>query len=258
MSVLIFASGAVFALLLPRQWQWQWQWQWRGDWRLPGGRRKTLVVFGDSLTQHGYRLDTAGWVAGLSDVLVRRVDVLNRGYSGFTTLQGVRILPAILGHHSLRPVDVLFIFFGANDACISGTEQHVPLPQFRQNIRELVAVAKRHSLRVALITPPPIELEALKKRNAERGKAILADRNNEETRQYAQAVILEGASLKVPVLDIFSPMLATDRGPGALLLDGLHFNGLGNQQLLALVRDGLLKTHFPDLLAGELDFQNTF
>jgi lysophospholipase L1-like esterase len=202
-SVLIFASGAVFALLLPRQWQWQWQWQWQGDWRLPGGRRKTLVVFGDSLTQHGYRLDTAGWVAGLSDVLVRRVDVLNRG------------------------------------------------------IRELVAVAKRHSLRVALITPPPIELEALKKRNAERGKAILADRNNEETRQYAQAVILEGASLKVPVLDIFSPMLATDRGPGALLLDGLHFNELGNQQLLALVRDGLLKTHFPDLLAGELDFQNT-
>eukprot|EP01042_Synura_sphagnicola_P005138 gene5138-6547_t len=48
-------------------------------------RRKKVVAFGDSITQHGFNTDNHGWVAKLADWWTRRVDVLNRGYSGYNS-----------------------------------------------------------------------------------------------------------------------------------------------------------------------------
>ncbi|KAJ1784824.1 isoamyl acetate-hydrolyzing esterase, partial [Coemansia sp. RSA 2399] len=43
------------------------------------------LVFGDSITQLGYEPETGGWVTHLSNMYVRRMDILNRGFSGYNT-----------------------------------------------------------------------------------------------------------------------------------------------------------------------------
>ena len=42
-----------------------------------------VVLIGDSLTQQGGR--AGGWVALLAEALERKCDVINRGFSGYTT-----------------------------------------------------------------------------------------------------------------------------------------------------------------------------
>ncbi|KAJ1734756.1 isoamyl acetate-hydrolyzing esterase [Coemansia sp. Benny D160-2] len=43
------------------------------------------LAFGDSITQLGYEHDNSGWVTHLSNRYVRNMDVLNRGFSAFST-----------------------------------------------------------------------------------------------------------------------------------------------------------------------------
>ena len=42
-----------------------------------------VVLIGDSLTQQGGR--AGGWVARIAEALERKCDVVNRGFSGYTT-----------------------------------------------------------------------------------------------------------------------------------------------------------------------------
>ena len=43
-----------------------------------------VVLIGDSITQQGGRAG-GGWVARLAEALERKCDVVNRGFSGYTT-----------------------------------------------------------------------------------------------------------------------------------------------------------------------------
>jgi len=61
------------------------------------------------------------------------------------------------------PPTLLFtIFLGANDACLIGDSEYVPLPKFEENIRGFVdTILNRNELvraNVMLITPPPINI----------------------------------------------------------------------------------------------------
>lgn len=46
----------------------------------------SIICFGDSLTQQGSR--SGGFVTSLQEAYIRRLDVINRGYSGYTSRQG--------------------------------------------------------------------------------------------------------------------------------------------------------------------------
>lgn len=46
----------------------------------------SLICFGDSLTQQGSQI--GGFVASLQNVYLRRLDVINRGFGGYTSRQG--------------------------------------------------------------------------------------------------------------------------------------------------------------------------
>lgn len=116
--------------------------------------RPSIICFGDSITQFGYgkvESDYIGWVSLLSAAYTRRCDVLNRGYSGYNTRDAIRLLPHIFHQQSNsfvtnkntkeeKPVVVddihqasihfCTIFFGANDATIPGSDQHVPIEEY--------------------------------------------------------------------------------------------------------------------------------
>ena len=71
----------------------------------------------------------------MSHLWSRKVDVLNRGFSGYNSRWGLAIIDEVV--ISLRP-DVIVIFFGANDAVVAEGETHVPLQEYKFNIEKMV------------------------------------------------------------------------------------------------------------------------
>lgn len=74
------------------------------------------------------------------------MDVVLRGYSGYNTRWALKVLKKVLPAEGSGPEPVaVTVFFGANDACIidrcSGF-QHVPIPEYKQNLISIVALLK--------------------------------------------------------------------------------------------------------------------
>lgn len=56
--------------------------------------RPQFVLFGDSITQYSFA--TKGWGAQLANHYQRKVDVVNRGYSGYNTAWAKAAMPKVL------------------------------------------------------------------------------------------------------------------------------------------------------------------
>ena len=132
------------------------------------------------------------------------------------------------------------MFFGANDACLPGssTDQHVPLDQFKKNLKAIVnhscVVAQKP--RMILITPPPVNEYRLEESDLVKG---LTDprRTAEHTKKYADATREIGAELGVVVFDIWSlfmakagwkagqPLVGSKKAPRSEILDKLLVDG---------------------------------
>jgi len=224
---LVFGAGFLSALLLTRL-------QTYLD-AGPGGAgrpgaRKLVVAFGDSITQHGWSVEDGGYLSLLSDRYARRVDFLNRGFSGLTSRQGLEMFPQIVSSFSSR-VDLFIICLGANDASLPGVISHVPVVEFERNIAKIVNIALETGAQVLMIGPPPVDKEMLIERNRRRGKAIHEDRQNAVTEQYSLALLKVGRDLKLPAIDLFSLLRADPHH----LRDGLHLSSLGNKALFEAI-----------------------
>ena len=77
--------------------------------------RPRFVFFGDSITQRACGPD--GWATIVADAYQRRVDVINRGYSGYNTRWAKKIMEDIFPSTDTS-VLLTTIFFGANDAAL--------------------------------------------------------------------------------------------------------------------------------------------
>ncbi|KAM7334816.1 hypothetical protein ACRRTK_005293 [Alexandromys fortis] len=139
-----------------------------------------VLLFGDSITQFSFQ--PGGWGALLADRLVRKCDVLNRGFSGYNTRWAKIILPRLIREeNSVETPVAVTVFFGANDASLKGEnpKQHVPLDEYRANLRDMVqylASAGIPQERVILITPPPLHEAAWEKECILKGLLILSIR----------------------------------------------------------------------------------
>jgi lysophospholipase L1-like esterase len=58
--------------------------------------KKLAVIFGDSISQHGFDPKNSGWVACLSNYWTRKVDVINRGFSGYNSRWGMHVIIRII------------------------------------------------------------------------------------------------------------------------------------------------------------------
>ncbi|KAI1298187.1 hypothetical protein EDD11_006869 [Mortierella claussenii] len=176
-----------------------------------------FLLFGDSITQYSFDVNERGFGAQLAHLFQRRLDLINRGFSGYTSEQAIHLLPQFLPHAqdcqqeqqdiqssvssssltsqpALRPppkIQFLSIFFGANDACIHPSPQHVDLSRYEHNMRSLIDMVHHPDsptyspgTRVIVICPPPIDEAQWAIRRKERGMAM--DRNKDVTRQYSE------------------------------------------------------------------------
>ncbi|KAF7838322.1 GDSL esterase/lipase [Senna tora] len=202
--------------------------------------RPQIVLFGDSITEQSLR--AGGWGVDLANTFSRKADVLIRGYGGYNTKWALFLLHQLfplmwlLFQDTTKPPVATTIFFGANDAALSGRSserQHVPIEEYKENLRKIVHHLKECSstMLIVLITPPPICEEgrnafaqSLYGENARK----LPERTNEVTGQYAKACVETAEELGVRFINLWSKMQETDGWQKKFLSDGLHLTAEGN------------------------------
>ena len=138
-------------------------------------------------------------------------------------------------HKDVQPhaprVQLLTIWFGANDACLPGFRQHVPLSQFSENITTMVRSIRAPEsplyspeTRIFLITPPPIHVPSMR-------EDIQPTRAFDITKAYAEEVKKIGEVEKVPVVDAWTGVWEAagenKEAVKAFLTDGLHLSKAG-------------------------------
>ncbi|KAI9868767.1 MAG: hypothetical protein M1813_004618 [Trichoglossum hirsutum] len=120
-----------------------------------------------STQERGFALAPA-----LQQAYIRRLDVVNRGFSGYNTDQALRVLPKIMPDPEQTRVRLMVrlclgrgrivlltkskaILFGSNDACFSEAQngQHVPLDKYKKNLVKLLShpAVEAHKPRLLLV-----------------------------------------------------------------------------------------------------------
>ncbi|XP_027331004.1 GDSL esterase/lipase At5g62930 [Abrus precatorius] len=214
--------------------------------------REKIVLFGDSLTEKSFGGN--GWGALLTNTYSRRADVLVRGYGGYNTRWAMFLLQHLFPLDSTKPPLATTIFFGANDAALSGRtseRQHVPIEEYKENLRKFVLHLKKCSptMQIVLITPPPVCEEgrqayaiSLYGENASK----LPERTNEVTGQYANACVETAKEMGIHYINIWSKMQETDGWQKKFFSDGLHLTPEGNevvyQELIKVFNEAGLST----------------
>ncbi|XP_022149345.1 GDSL esterase/lipase At5g62930 isoform X2 [Momordica charantia] len=196
--------------------------------------RPQIVLFGDSLTAQSF--GSGGWGAALADTYSRKADVVVRGYGGYNSRWALFLLHHIFPLDIPKPPIVVTIFFGANDAAILGRtseRQHVPLEEFKNNLKKMVNHLKECSptTLVILITPPPVDEEG---RN-EYARSLYGDearelpeRTNEVTGLYATQCLELAKEMGLLAIDLWSKLQETEGWQKKFLRDGLHLTPEGN------------------------------
>ena len=203
--------------------------------------RGKVVLLGDSLTQLGF--GDGGFASELSHYYQRRLDVLNRGYAGYNSRW---LLDLMREGYDNREVRLAIIFLGANDAALPGERQHVPVDEYKKNLRHIVKIVEKS--KIILICPPPIDqsqrLAYQRERYGDKATGIL-ERTLETTGTYAEACAALADELNIPCVNIYDSMQATSNWP-TFLSDGLHLSKEGNQ-FLAKELIKAIETHLPEL-----------
>jgi len=224
-----------------------------------------FMLFGDSITQSSWQ--PQGLAQRLASVYVRKLDVINRGLSGYNTEWAIPVFERTFAtrteQHHVPKVRILTIWFGANDACIKPSPQHVPLPQFVANLKRLVNLvlsptSSRYSpsTHVILITPPPVNTYQRGAALASRNPPVELDRKFEVTREYAEAVKQVGFDENVEVIDIWTGIWEAagkdERALSKYLEDGLHLNAAGYdivyQALMEKIEEKYREDHYDSLM----------
>jgi len=127
-------------------------------------QRPSIMLFGDSITQFSFNPELCGWGAAMAHWYARQANVLNRGFSGYNTRQGLVLLRKLLPLPDVEASDqprLLTIKFGANDAADAdlNRRQHVPLAEYETNLAAMVQHARATcpGILILLITPPSVD-----------------------------------------------------------------------------------------------------
>lgn len=233
-----------------------------------------FLLFGDSLTQ-GSSNQSRGFAfaPALADDYMRKLDVVNRGFSGYNTSQALKILPEIIPSPTITRLRFMMVFFGANDACHAywPSKQHVPLDLYRQNLESILKYPEvlAQSPRLILVTPPPVDEHQFEADPSATRDPNGRGRSAAHTKLYADACREVGKKLDVAVLDLWSIIMekaGNKEGaplPGSLeieqngilkelLYDGLHF-GPAAYKLLYEEITKLIAKQWPDQSPEQLD-----
>ena len=221
-----------------------------------------FVFFGDSIIGNAW--SECGWLAQLASIYKRTADVTNRGYNGYNSRWALHVLPHLFRDSALSvPPSLVGICLGANDAILppplagrspAASRHHVPIDEYEQNLRAIIAASLATGACVLVMTPPPTDglawlaFERRTKPEPPIREHAESTRSNAATGAYAaRAVRVAQEFSGVAVVDLWSAMQERQpRAWGSFFSDGVHPNAEGATVIFELVRDAIA-IHFPEL-----------
>jgi lysophospholipase L1-like esterase len=217
---------------------------------------KKLILLGDSITQNGWSKQSM-WAANLADLLQRKCDVINRGFSGYNSEKIRIILPSIFEEFDGESIAGVIIMLGSNDSTKLYKIQHVPVERYKSNMEYIVdflILSGVHRHKIILISPPKKDDEAW-------AKAIQSYTPNEPSyhfdhlvKDYVKCVRKIAYEKDILFVD-FNGIMEEVGGDKykELLSDGLHLNEKGSDLLYEILKPLILeciandlKEHFPN------------
>ncbi|CAM6108985.1 unnamed protein product [Calypogeia fissa] len=224
-----------------------------------GTIRPQIVLFGDSNTEWSYQVDLTGWGALLANHYMRKADVINRGFGGYTTLLAQFLLDKVFPIPSSTPPLLATVSFGANDASDPVATHgmlHVSLEEYAENLRKIIAHIKKQSAstHIVLIAPPAIDsVNLLKHAPTMFGDTTgVPTRTDELVKTYADECVKVAKDAGLPVINLWSIMHEASDWQ-KYLWDGLHLSAAGNalvfEELVKVLDDPSFK---PTLKADEM------
>lgn len=149
----------------------------------------------------------------MSEHYNRVLDVVNRGFSGYNSRWAIPSLHQILANKKQREAGqiqkarLITIWFGANDAMLPSSTQHVPLDEYKENLTTIIQLLQSPTsdlyspdTRIVLLTPGPT------------GAVSNPDRRPERPLMYAKACLEVGEAVGVPVLDVYKAIVQAAGG----------------------------------------------
>ncbi|KAK8954041.1 GDSL esterase/lipase CPRD49 [Platanthera zijinensis] len=204
--------------------------------------RPLIVLFGSSIVQFSF--SNGGWGAILADIYARKADIILRGYVGWNTRRAVQVLDEIFPKDSSVQPSLIIVYFGGNDSIgpyPSGLGPHVPLPEYKENMRRIATHVKNLSekTRAIFLSCPPLNEERLRKSTSSALSEIV--RTNETCRLYSEACIEVCAEMNLKVIDLWTAIQQRDDWDEACFTDGLHFSSEGSkivvEQILKVIKE---------------------
>lgn len=200
-----------------------------------------FIMFGDSLTQGSYDQSRGfALAAELQAAYIRRMDIINRGFSGYNTDHGMTCIENVIPEPSQANVSFLTIWFGAND-CSKDPHwnQWVPIDRFKSNLISIInhSLVKAQSPHIILFTNPPVEETVLLDINKKNGSADEI-RRAKDAKEYAEKTKEVGKEYNLPVLDVWTAFMNATGWDGHGALPGSEEAGK-NETLADLLHDGL-------------------
>jgi lysophospholipase L1-like esterase len=210
---------------------------------------KKLILIGDSHTEWGYGnnngIGNVGWAGLVSNQLIRKADVVNRGFSGYNTKWIRMMLPELLSEFAPKNYVGAVVFLGTNDATVNGTLTHVSLADYAHNLKNITQTLTRYGItkeRIIIIAPPKINdnvwAEFLKRVVNPNAVNTYFDHN---VAQYAAVAVRVASQIKVHSVNLYELLNKTSDWQ-TYLVDGLHLNQKGNVLLYNALKP-IIQTH---------------
>ncbi|GER55802.1 SGNH hydrolase-type esterase superfamily protein [Striga asiatica] len=193
-----------------------------------GPGRPQFVLFGSSIVQMSFNV--GGWGAVLADLYARKADVVLRGYSGWNTRMALEILDKVFLKDAVIQPSLVILYFGGNDATNphpNGLGSHVPLPEFIDNMKKMIAYIKSLSdkTRIICLTSPPVN-EAKVREIFGKGLDDQA-RTNEGCRIYSEALVDLCREMDAEAINLWTAIQERDDWANACFIDGIHLSSEG-------------------------------
>ncbi|KAG7663870.1 IAH1 [[Candida] subhashii] len=208
-----------------------------------------FILFGDSITQFSCAQDGGyGLTPALQSEYVRKLDVINRGFTGYNSDHARLVLPKILeaeSNEQKNNIKVMTIFFGTNDAFQVEDDfnkiQAVPLNRYQENLCAMIELALEYNIYPIIIGPALHHDKLGRKMLREGGRPTDKPMvTNERYLEYSESAKAVAAQYNVGFVDCWHKFKKYEGWPEEQVLDhfisdGIHFTPPAYEVLTAEV-----------------------
>jgi lysophospholipase L1-like esterase len=219
----------------------------------PVGWQKVLVL-GDSNTEQGF----TSWLNLLAHRLQRKCDVINRGFSGYTTRDIRLILPKLMDEFKsyIDYISAVVILLGTNDS--ASNDHHVDLSEFSVNYQWVIDYLQTVGVdrdRIIMLTPQKIIDHKWRLHVKNMSEEFEPNHKDHLVKPYSMKTKEIARKNGITFVDLYGIMQASNKNIDDYFYDGLHYSASGGQFLVdtlwPVVQQKLMDTnslteHYPD------------